>query len=196
MISCMLAIVPGLAGGVPMGRYRPANSNENGDHVHHGIPIRVCLKDQSGFAPLLSGRSKALTNRLTSFGSTREGCASENWINFGLDAIARALHEDYRNGMLREYPSHENGPGSRFWKEHPNLRVWEEIDEDLIDSNRQAADHIPVKLRALGYYHVKKGSRDPGELISQFKRKDVELLAKMEHQRWVAEWYLAGWGYG
>ena len=74
------------------------------------------------------------------------------------------------------------------------MRDWEQLDDDVIDSNRQAADHISAKLRAVGCRPVERKS-DSIESF-EFEPNEIELLAKMEHQRWMAERYLAGWSFG
>ncbi|MGA7919088.1 MAG: hypothetical protein WCA38_05400 [Candidatus Acidiferrales bacterium] len=94
-----------------------------------------------------------------------------------LDRQARALHEHHVRGTSAD----------------PKVFTWDAIDDDLLDSNRQAADHIPVKLRAIGCHAVRKGEDDPGTPVTKFTPDEVELLAKMEHRRWMAERFLAGW---
>jgi len=93
------------------------------------------------------------------------------------DKLARALHDVYR-------AQNPTGP-------HPG---WEELSEEFRDSNRQAADHIPIKLRALGY-HQEPLTNQKARIVS-FEEPEVDLLAQMEHTRWCAERYLAGWTYG
>jgi len=70
------------------------------------------------------------------------------------------------------------------------------LDDDLAESNRQLADHMLVKLRAVGCHTTAKGKNDPGIVVERFEPDELELLAKMEHQRWMAERYLAGWTLG
>ena len=45
----------------------------------------------------------------------------------------------------------------------------------------------------MGCHTSRVGSGDPGELVSRFTTAEVEVLAKMEHRRWMAERFLAGW---
>jgi hypothetical protein len=74
---------------------------------------------------------------------------------------------------------------------------WKDLDDDLVESNRQLADHILVKLRAVGCHTVAKGNQDdPGAPVDRFEGAELELLAKMEHKRWMAERFLAGWSLG
>ena len=72
--------------------------------------------------------------------------------------------------------------------------------ESFRESNRHAADHIPVKLRALGYCDEAVAGRAPakfgGKLFTPFSEEQVELLAEMEHRRYCAERWLDGWEVG
>lgn len=100
------------------------------------------------------------------------------------DAVAMALHEDYR-------------------KRHGGDE-WSKLTEEFRDSNRLAADHIPVKLRAIGLRMADKGKGEPADL-TVFKTPEdknaaadpgLELLSEMEHSRWCAERWLLGWRFG
>jgi hypothetical protein len=134
-------------------------------------------KTHQSFAALLS--DDFFTNqgsRIHAFGMVEDVVNWKNFLHEDQDKLARALHEDF----LKKYPN-----------QHPE---WNELSEGLRDSNRQAADHIEVKLRALGYHSAKPESgKQP---ITSFEESDIELLAQMEHARWCAERFLAGWIYG
>ena len=74
------------------------------------------------------------------------------------------------------------------------MRPWEELRDDFRESNRQQADHVPIKLRAIGCEAVPLA--DHREALTAFKAAEIELLAELEHTRWNAERRLAGWRYG
>jgi tetratricopeptide (TPR) repeat protein len=100
------------------------------------------------------------------------------------ESIAREIHEEvYRPEAIRNAVKRE-----------PNLQHWEELPEDLKESNRRQVDHIEEKLRAIGrkVHYVGKGPIDPIE----FSDEQVEILAEMEHGRWTVERLLAGWRLG
>lgn len=144
------------------------------------VPIRLRLNDHSGLADL------PRPPQVTVFGSLHDACSREHWLDQKLDNMARAMHDVHRSSVnLAGLPR----PSDR------TMRDWEQLDDDVIDSNRQAADHISVKLRAVGCRIVE---RKPGDAVGSFTfdANEIELLAKMEHQRWMAERYLAGWSYG
>ena len=152
------------------------------DGLRSYVPIRLRLNDGSGSAELLP------LSRISGFGSMRQACKRSVWLDSGLDVIAKKLHEDY----LARLPEAE-----RSRPENRSSRPWDLLDDDLVESNRQLADHIPVKLRAVACHMTVKGNQnDPGVLVDRFERDEIELLAKMEHKRWMAERFLAGWTLG
>jgi hypothetical protein len=104
------------------------------------------------------------------------------------DALARAIHEDFRERRLRE--------GRRG--DDPSMQPWETLGPDFKESNRRQADHIPVKLRAIGCA-IKDSSPEQGAIlqpVAGFSPQEVEILARMEHASWNAERALAGWELG
>jgi voltage-gated potassium channel Kch len=142
------------------------------------VPIRLRLNDDSGLAALLP------SIQVTPFGSMRDACRRKSWLDPELDATARKFHEYYLAKLTEAERSLENRTS----------REWDLLDDDFVDSNRQLADHIYVKLRAVGCYTTAVGSQDdPGEPVDHFEKHEIELLAKMEHRRWMAERFMAGW---
>ncbi len=158
------------------------------EHLNPRVPIRLHLNEQSGLAALLGKRDLLdhLPGEVSVFGSLREACARKNWLDDDLDFMAKKMHEDF----VRRRRESGVGQGDE------NMRPWHELDDELIDSNRQAADHMPVKVRAVGCHITPEGAQDPGAIVDDFTGEEVELLAKMEHQRWMAERFLQGWVYG
>src|ERR1022692_910750 len=148
------------------------------DGLRSYAPIRLRLNDDSGLAALLP------RGQITGFGSIRDACKRKSWLDSDLDAMARTLHEDY----LGKLPEAE-----RSRPEKRSSYPWDLLDDDLVESNRQLADHIPVKLRAVGCHTAARGNQDdPGIAVDRFEGAELELLAKMEHKRWMAERFLAG----
>lgn len=71
---------------------------------------------------------------------------------------------------------------------------WEELDEGIRDSNRYQADHLAVKVRAMGF---DLEINDPLLIKEKLNNEALRtILARMEHRRWTAEKYLVGWKYG
>jgi hypothetical protein len=65
------------------------------------------------------------------------------------------------------------------------------LAEDLRESNRQQADHVFIKLRAIGCEAARQHDPRPAASLDDH----VGILAPMEHARWNAERWLAGWSY-
>jgi voltage-gated potassium channel Kch len=95
-----------------------------------------------------------------------------------IEQIARALHEEYRR----------DHPGS------PADVDWEALPDDLRESNRDHARHAGVKLRAAQCHLAPLRSWDASAFV--FRIDEVERLAQMEHERWLAERRAAGWTAG
>lgn len=100
------------------------------------------------------------------------------------NAWAWRIHEYYREKKRRDGQPME-----------AELDVpWERLPYDLRESNCQQADHMDVKLRAIGVTAtpVSEDAPEAGEAFT-FTAAEVELLAGMEHARWNADRLLAGW---
>lgn len=152
------------------------------DAMRTYVPIRLRLNDDSGLGALLPSQ------QITAFGSIREACKRKSWLDSELDTLAKKLHEDY----LAKLPAAE-----RAERKKRSSYPWDLLDDDLVESNRQLADHISVKLRAVGcHLAAKDDPDDSGERVDHFDSVELELLAKLEHRRWMAERYLAGWTLG
>ena len=112
----------------------------------------------------------ALVDRDVLFGESRE-------------AIAEAIHEEYRKEHVRDRKGDD-----------PSLKPWGEVDEALRESNRRQADDIARKLLRIGcdFRPVPSGTPATIELTPE----EIELLAELEHGRWVEERRAAGWEQG
>jgi hypothetical protein len=149
-------------------------------------PAQVLIHQTSrnGFAALFpaEGRGAELNPRVQAFGMEEDVFSWDVLLHESEDKLAQALHKDYR-----EKQAAKGVPD----KENP---VWDNLDEGLKESNRQAADHFPAKLRALGYHDAPLTQEKRRH--ERFAEKDLLLLAKMEHVRWCAERWLDGWKLG
>jgi hypothetical protein len=153
------------------------------------VPVRLRLNADSLVQPLVGmTAAPGEPDRLTVFGSLRYACRADTFADPELDAMARAVH--------KAYVGHRTAKGATPSAD-PSLRPWDLLDDELVDSNRQLADHIPVKIRALGCRLVPKGAAVLGELVDKIDDPvDRGVLAELEHQRWFAERLLAGWTIG
>ncbi|MEO0131138.1 MAG: RyR domain-containing protein [candidate division WOR-3 bacterium] len=71
---------------------------------------------------------------------------------------------------------------------------WEKLPEEKKESNRLAAAHIIIKLKAIGC--AIRQRQDPNAPLFKFTKEEVEIMAKMEHERWMEEQIRNGWTYG
>ncbi|MEQ1860485.1 MAG: NAD-binding protein [Chthoniobacteraceae bacterium] len=130
------------------------------------------VSERKGLAKLLNvARPELSTRGIHPFGSVEDVCSWDLLREEKLDVLAKTIADFYRKTY--------GGP------------AWEELPEDLRNSNRAAADHIDVKLRAVGCERCEVlASAEPA---FAFTGPEVDLLAKMEHERWCADRRLAGW---
>jgi hypothetical protein len=151
------------------------------------VPVRVRMSQEAGLLALARGTGTgSWAGRISVFGMLDRLCTRESVLGESLDQLARKAHEDY----LRRKLAQGEAPGSR-----PSLRPWSELDEFYRESNRQQADHIPVKLRAIGC-RAEPAPPGAGTGGFAFTPDEVELLARMEHARWCARHLLDGWRRG
>jgi uncharacterized membrane protein len=100
------------------------------------------------------------------------------------EQLARAIH----GGYLRAAASRGEAPGSRS-----SLQAWEELPDELKESNRAQARQVGEKLATIGCFMVP--AFDPA-LTFEFDDEELQLLARLEHDRWVAERMALGYAHG
>jgi hypothetical protein len=100
------------------------------------------------------------------------------------ELVARAIHDAYLENERNAGETPETNSSMRPWNELPNR---------LKDSNIRQADNF---WRMLHRIHctigLSTGTREP---LFVFTDNEVELLAEMEHQRWIDERVGKGWVY-
>jgi hypothetical protein len=101
------------------------------------------------------------------------------------DRYARLIHEAY---CVEDDRACAEDPKR---KKSASNRPWHELSETLRNANRRPADHFDTKLRALGLALVRKDNASPAHLTAN----ELDLLARMEHDRWWADRSLDGWNY-
>jgi len=94
--------------------------------------------------------------------------------------IARAIHENYRQGKTRVSTTDD-----------PASAPWDKLPDNLKESNRQQADDIFSKLLRIRCTVVKVIGRKAVKMT--FTKDEVEIMAEMEHGRWNVERLLDGW---
>lgn len=125
------------------------------------------------------------------FGMLEDATLIETLMNEEQDKLAQIHHAVYLNSQKKTYLKKQmQFPDP----EKPGHKTWEELNESYRESNREAADHIPVKIRCLGYQILNLGSKET--IITDFSRAEIEILSIMEHNRWMAEKKITGWKKG
>jgi hypothetical protein len=159
----------------------------------HHMPIVVRLAQETGLAMLLRGAEENAYGDLHGFGLLDRTCQPELILGGTHEILARAIHEDYVR-CQRELGDTSPQEGVRStYESNPSLVPWNELPDDLKESNRQQADHVGNKLKAIGCGVAPLTDWDAERL--QFSAEEVELMAQMEHHRFVEERLAAGWTY-
>ena len=145
-------------------------------------PVVVTMMEDSGLASLL--RKQADLRSLHGFSVLDHGCTADV-LRGRHEDLARAIHEDYRRKALSsDSPS----------VEERTLLPWTALPETLKRSNRRQADHVLRKLVTVG---CALAPLDPASDESfEFEKDEVNLLAELEHRRWVRERQADGWQLG
>jgi hypothetical protein len=143
--------------------------------------VLVRMEEETGLASLLAcdGACQGVLERVKAFGQIDRACALDTLLSDRQDAIARRLHEHYL-ALARMDPNKR--------ADDESLKEWAQLPEAYKDANRHVADHVDVKLRAVGL----PAGKDPGR---DFTKDELDLLSRMEHARWLADRMLAGWRY-
>jgi hypothetical protein len=150
------------------------------------VPVIVRMAETTGLARLLEpmGEAPGAFAGLYAFGLLDETCTAAIIQGGTHEMLARSLHEGYvqRQTRLGQTPA-----------TNPSLVAWDNLPDEIRESNRTEADAIRPHLRALGYDLVPLSDWNAG--LFRFTETEVERLAEMEHTRWVAERQATGWRY-
>ncbi len=121
------------------------------------------------------------------FGSIRETCNLRLLLDEELDDLAKKMHATY--------VALEESRGKTV-QDNPSMQPFEELAEDLKQSNLLQAEHLWVKVRILedrGYRLRERQPEDGENILCKLGEEEEDLLARLEHDRWNAERWLAGW---
>ena len=152
----------------------------------HRIPIVVRMEQDAGLATLLGGMDGGGGfENLHAFGLLDRTCRPDLLLGGTHEIIARAIHEGYVG--YRERLDEE-------LQVDPAMVPWESLTEEFRESCRRQADHIGLKLKAVGCGLSPLTDWD-AELF-KFGSEEVEQMARMEHQRWMDERRRDGWRLG
>jgi hypothetical protein len=158
---------------------------------HHGVRSMEAILDMSrlsgchrlGPSCLPPEEQMELHVKATEF--THLVFAPASFSQADLDAIAKAVHEDYLAQR------HKDGT---YKKDKPSHQAWGQLIEKYVNSNRDQTRMIPIRLRTIGLY-IRKASNAP-TTKTKLSDDQVDVLARQEHERWMAEYLGQGWVYG
>ena len=149
--------------------------------------VVICMSEPSPFGAVLGSRQALLDDaggRLTVFEVIEEACVPERIKEDLTDQLARAIHQAYVKNC-------EASGDSRLV--NPSMRPWEDLPDQLKQANLAQAADIGTKLEAIDCAVVPESATNPD---FAFSAAEIELLAKLEHQRWVGERKGQGYVYG
>jgi hypothetical protein len=151
-----------------------------------GIPIVVRMVEERGLSLLLGGEMKDQGgfSNLHAFSLLDRTCTPGLLFGGLHELLARSVHEDY----LRQRRRLDQSP-----EEDKVLVPWDQLPEKIKDTNRRYADHISLKLQAVDCNLAPL--RDWDAIEFSFTDPEIELMAQMEHERWVRERIGEGWAY-
>ncbi len=124
-----------------------------------------------------------IVKQLCLYGLMERTCRLDLIYNSSHESISRAIHEEY----VWKEEQKGNLPGSS-----PILVAWDCLPEDYKEMNRTQADDIGAKLKAI-HCDIVPWSDYGGENFI-FTPDEIELIARMEHDRWCEQKEKAGMG--
>jgi voltage-gated potassium channel Kch len=145
------------------------------------------MKMPSLYDHIHSKREAALTTRVKTLANRTTSLRSKPFHKLDITDQTQLLR---LNASLLDaaYPTHY--PQKK--RDNISLVLWEELNEVMKDANRWPADHLSVKLRAIG---CDGHDLTPLDKIAN-NPEFFEMLSEMEHRRWMAERLMDGWRYG
>lgn len=148
--------------------------------------IVVRMTQPKGLAGLVGKTTAGLSGfeNIHVFGLLDRTCEPELILGGIHERIARALHESY--------VCQQEKLGQTV-KTNRSLVPWDELPDSLKDSNRNQAHHLGVKLKTISCRIALLTDWD-AELFA-FTPEEIEILAKMEHERWMKDLGAQGWSY-
>ena len=146
-----------------------------------GAKVVLAIPDPEHLAPLLRSGAATRTVPIHIVDSISWWSDSDLVLGGTVEVIARATH--------RNYVETRRASGGAS-PDDPSLAEWARLGSHLKDSNRKQARHLWVKLAAINCSLAPASGATAG---FAFDDGEVELLAQLEHVRWVEERRADGW---
>ncbi|HUU61157.1 MAG TPA: RyR domain-containing protein, partial [Acidimicrobiia bacterium] len=148
-----------------------------------GVPVVVRVVQSAGLAGLIQEDAPRPAYRdLHAFPLLDETCTPDLLLGGTYETLGRAIHEDY--------VAHQRSQGQTT-DTNPTMVAWEQLPEHVKESNRDQAADMGAKLAAVGCGLTPLTDWEAPLLV--FTPEEVERLARMEHERWVAHLLSSGW---
>ena len=151
--------------------------------------VVICVPESSLFVETLAVHGGLLDDgagRLSVFEVLQEVCASAIRTDDFAEQFARSIHQAYVDAETAKGAT----PAT-----NPSMVPWERLPEDLRRANIDQGADISAKLEAIGAFVAPESGAEAGPGFS-FENQEIELLAQLEHERWVRARVSQGWTYG
>ena len=125
---------------------------------------------------------------IESFTSTRDKRITDK-----LDAVAKKIHHTWYTENTSQIEAAETENAKAALSSKPTYKPWDQLTPDQQDCNRAAADHITVKIRAVG---LDPKQSDLLKAWQNLTEAQLDMLARVEHQRWAAPLWINGYTQG
>ena len=163
------------------------------DQFHVPIYVRLQHHNRLGRYAASTETMVPVADRLKGFGMLEKLLSREILVDAAIDVLARAWHDEYRKTLP---PERHDAPANRPWPELPEFYKM---------SNRRACDHLPIKLAQAGLRMEEvpvwktidlKDENTEEPIVVALTAEEIDLLAHLEHRRWLIERRLLGWRHG
>jgi voltage-gated potassium channel Kch len=162
--------------------------------LHHGlrrvlgrpVPIVVRMAESGGLSRLLTpgDGSNAMFANIEIFSMLERTCNPRVILGGTHELLARANHQKYVQGAAAR---------GETYATNPSMLPWEQLSDDMRRSNYAQAGYIDANLHSLGYVLAPLTDWDAEDF--RFTDAEVDHMAQLEHERYVAEKKAAGWSY-
>jgi hypothetical protein len=149
---------------------------------HPSLPVVVRLSYDTGLASLVAGADGFAG--LSGFAVISWVCEPDRLFAGTHETIARAMHRSYVAEQLTLGETETTNPA---------MVPWERLAEEFRESNRRQADQAVVRLAAVGC-DIAPLSDWEAERFT-FTEREIDDMARIEHERWCDERRMAKWTY-
>ena len=155
------------------------------------VPVLVRqarLADMRGVFARFRAPGTPVPVELVPWGGLDDAYRPEDVLESRIDRRAQRLHGAY---LQHHAPRPEDAANPLSAR-----RPWRDLWSFFRDDNRNRADFLQARLRAVGLRLA--GPGEPGEPVElgQLDEATRDALARMEHRRWVVSRVMAGWRHG